>query len=98
MRSASRRSGPAARLHDWADSRRPAGSARLRLGGSALRIREDGVIRELLQTTGEVSRKRYLATGLSLFAVKYALDYVLTAVVFHRHWRWFPYLDPLGEI
>ncbi len=63
-----------------------------------MRIREDGVIRELFQTTGEVSRKRYLATGLLLFAVKYALDYLLTAVVFHRPWRWFPYLDPLGEI
>ena len=50
------------------------------------------MIRELFQTKGEVSRKRYLFTGLVLFAVKYALDYLLTAVLFHRPWRWFPYL------
>lgn len=55
------------------------------------------MIRELFQTTGGVSRKRYLATGLLLFAVKYALDFLLT-VAFNRQWRWFPYLHPLGEI
>jgi hypothetical protein len=47
---------------------------------------------------GEVSRRRYLATGLALFVVKYALDYLITAAVFHRSSKWFPYFDPLGEI
>ena len=51
------------------------------------------MIRELFQTTGEVSRKRYIANGLLLFAVKYALDFLLTTTLFHRNWRWFPYLD-----
>ena len=48
------------------------------------------MIRDLFRASGEVSRKRYLATGLILFAVKYALDYLLTAVVFGRPWQWFP--------
>jgi uncharacterized membrane protein YhaH (DUF805 family) len=56
------------------------------------------VIRELFQTTGGVSRTRYLATGLLLFALKYTLDFLMTSVVFHRPWRWFPYLHPLGEV
>jgi uncharacterized membrane protein YhaH (DUF805 family) len=60
-----------------------------------MRIAENGVIRDLFQFTGKASRQRYLVVGLALFAVKYALDYWLTAVRFHRGWTWFPYLDPL---
>ena len=56
------------------------------------------MIRNLFRLTGGVSRSRYLLTGLALFAVKYALDFLLTTMVFQRQWRWFPYLDPLGEI
>src|SRR5207253_3285274 len=54
--------------------------------------------RDLFRLTGKVSRERYLAAGLLLFAAKYALDYWLTAIMFHRPWSWFPYLDPLREI
>src|SRR6266404_4004837 len=55
-------------------------------------------MRDLFRFSGEVSRRRYVITGLLLFTVKYALDYLLTAVVFHRQWKWYPYLAPLGEI
>jgi uncharacterized membrane protein YhaH (DUF805 family) len=61
-------------------------------------IQENGVIRDLFRLRGKVSRQRYLVVGLVLFAVKYALDYWLTAIVFHRPWTWFPYLDPLREL
>ena len=63
-----------------------------------MRIEEASVIRDLFQLTGNVSRQRYLVVGLVLFAVKYALDYWRTAVVFHRPWTWFPYLDAFGEL
>ena len=63
-----------------------------------MRIEATGVISDLFRLTGKVSRQRYLVVGLVLFAVKYALDYWLTAVVFHRSWTWFPYLDPLREL
>jgi uncharacterized membrane protein YhaH (DUF805 family) len=63
-----------------------------------MRIEENRLIHDLFRLTGKVSRQRYLAVGLVLFALKYALDYWLTAVVFHRPWTWFPYLDPLREI
>src|ERR1700676_139478 len=63
-----------------------------------MRIQEAGVIPDLFGLKGGVSRRRYLVAGLALFAIKYALDFLLTAVVFHRQWKWFPYLDPLGEI
>jgi uncharacterized membrane protein YhaH (DUF805 family) len=56
------------------------------------------VIRDLFRLKGEIPRDRYPVTGLVLFAIKYALDYMLTAVVFQRAWVWFPYLDPLGEV
>ena len=56
------------------------------------------MIPDLFGLKGGVSRRRYLAAGLVLFAIKYALDFLLTAIVFHRQWRWFPYLDPLGEL
>lgn len=56
------------------------------------------MIRDLFRLSGEVSRRRYLVTGLLLFAIKYALDYALTVIVFGRPWRAFPYLSPLGEI
>jgi len=61
-------------------------------------VQEAGVIPDLFGLKGGVSRLRYLVTGLVLFAVKYTLDFLLTAIVFHRQWKWFPYLDPLGEI
>jgi uncharacterized membrane protein YhaH (DUF805 family) len=63
-----------------------------------MRVQEAGMIRNLFRLSGEVSRRRYLVTGLLLFAVKYTLDYLLTAIVFGRPWRSFPYLSPLGEI
>src|ERR1700676_4419685 len=63
-----------------------------------MRIQEAGVIPDLFGIKGGVSRRRYLVTGLVLFAIKYALYFLLTAIVFHRQWKWFPYLDPLGEI
>jgi uncharacterized membrane protein YhaH (DUF805 family) len=56
------------------------------------------MIRDLFLARGEISRQRYLSTGLILFALKYALDYLLTTAVFRHPWQWFPYLDPLGEI
>ncbi len=56
------------------------------------------MIRDLFRLTGKVSREYYLAAGALLFALKYALDYGLTAAVFGRQWGWFPYLDPLREI
>ena len=56
------------------------------------------MIRDLFRITGKVSREYYLAAGVLLFALKYALDYGLTAVAFDRPWTWFPYLDPLREI
>ena len=55
------------------------------------------MIRDLFRLTGYVSRQRYLAVGVALFALKYTLDMSLTRVVFHRPWGWFPYLDPIGE-
>jgi len=55
-----------------------------------MRFEENGVIRDLFRLTGKVSRQRYLVVGLVLFAVKYALDYWLTAVVFHRPWECSP--------
>src|ERR1700688_1509650 len=63
-----------------------------------MRIEENGVIRDLFRLRGKVSRQRYLVVGLVLFALKYSLDYWLTARLFHRPWTWFPYLDPLREI
>jgi len=63
-----------------------------------MRIQEAGVIPDLFGLKGGVSRRRYLVAGLVLFAIKYALDFLLTVIVFHRQWKWFPYLDPLGEI
>jgi uncharacterized membrane protein YhaH (DUF805 family) len=63
-----------------------------------MRIQENGVIPDLFGLKGGVARRRYLVAGLVLFAIKYALDFLLTTVVFHRQWKWFPYLDPLGEI
>jgi len=56
------------------------------------------MIRDLFRITGKVSREYYLAAGVLLFALKYALDYGLTAVAFYRPWTCFPYLDPLREI
>jgi len=56
------------------------------------------MIRELFRLSGEVSRQRYLVTGLLLFVLKYAVDYLLTVILFGRPWRRFPYLSPLGEI
>jgi hypothetical protein len=63
-----------------------------------LRIQEAGVIADLFGLSGKVSRQRYLVVGLVLFALKYALDYWLTVILFHRSWTWFPYLDPLREL
>src|SRR6266566_5900760 len=63
-----------------------------------MRFEENCVIPDLFGLKGGVSRRRYLAAGLVLFAIKYALDFLLTAIVFHRQWRLFPYLDPLGEL
>src|ERR1700680_2979084 len=61
-------------------------------------VQGSSVIPDLFRLTGKVSRQRYLAVGLALFAVKYALDYWRTAVVFRRPWTWFPYLDAFGEL
>ena len=55
------------------------------------------MIRDLFRLKGEITRDRYLVTGLALFALKYALDFCLTTIVFHRDWSWFPYFDPLVE-
>src|SRR5437879_6164916 len=56
------------------------------------------MIRDLFRVTGKVSRERYLVAGLLLFAVKYALDYLLSVFVLHSPWSLFPYLDPLREV
>jgi hypothetical protein len=63
-----------------------------------MRVQENSVIPDLFGLKGGVSRRRYLVAGVVLFAIKYVLDFLLTAIVFHRQWKWFPYLDPLGEI
>src|SRR5439155_20201404 len=98
LRAAARGSGAVPPIHRGTDPRGTSRSACFRLGRLAMRHGEAGMIRYLFRLTGKVSRERYFAIGVLLFAIKYALDYTLATVVLHRSWTLFTYLDPLREM